>query len=206
MNTRYAGLGLMRRWAPMLCVSRIALLAGCSSSATTSGRGSPTVAATARATATTAPSATSVAYPLKVYFSKHPESDSDANEVFAVGRTAPSLAVATYASRQTLAGPTASETAAGYFTPFLGVLSGVSTCGGNDFTITLNMKGSTPTTDTATFKFCRVVNVPGEVVGGEMKAELTATPKQFANIHRAVILTQDGGCFEDLSGEDMCLS
>ena len=68
------------------------------------------------------------------------------------------------------------------------------------------MKGSTPATDTATFKFCRVVNVPGEVAGGEMKAELTATLTQFANIHRAVILTQDGRCFEDLSGEDMCLS
>ena len=115
------------------------------------------------ATATTAPTATSVGYPVKVYFSKHPESDSDPNEVFAVDRTAPSLAVATYASQQSLAGPTASESAAGYFTPFLGVLSGISNCGGNDFTITLNMKGSTPTTDTATFKFCRVVNVPGEV-------------------------------------------
>ena len=39
-----------------------------------------------------------------------------------------------------------------------------------------------------------------------MKAELTATPTQFANIHIAVILTQDGGCFEDLSGENMCLN
>jgi len=206
MSTRYAGRGLMRGWAPMLGVSLIALLAGCSSSAMTSGQGSPTVAATASATATTAPTATSVAYPVKVYFSKHPESDSDPNKVFAVDRTAPSLAVATYASQQLLAGPTASETAAGYFTPFLGVLSGVSTCGGGDFTITLNMKGSTPATDTATFKFCRVVNVPGEVAGGEMKAELTATLTQFANIHNAVILTQDGGCFEDLSGGDMCLS
>ena len=113
--------------------------------------------------------------------------------------------MATYASQQLLAGPTAAESAAGYFTPFQGILSGTSNCGGPDFTITLNMKGSTPETNTATFKFCRVVNVPGEVAGGEMKAELNATLMQFSNIHIAVILTQDGGCFEDLSGENMCL-
>jgi hypothetical protein len=197
-----------RGWAPMLLMTCIALLAGCSSSATTSGTGTATAGATATAsaTATTAPTATSVGYPVKVYFSKHPASDSDPSKVFAVDRTAPSLAVATYASQQLLAGPTASETTAGYFTPFQGILSGASTCGGADFTITLNMKGSTPATNTATFKFCRVVNVPGEVAGGEMKTELTATLTQFSNIHTAVILTQDGGCFEDLSGMNLCLT
>jgi len=50
-----------------------------------------------------------------------------------------------------------------------------------------------------------VLNVPGEVAGGEMKTELNATLTQFYNIHVAVILTQDGGCFEDLSGLNLCL-
>ena len=179
------------------------LLAGCSSSASSSIASTATSAATA--TTTTAPTATGTSYPVEVFFSKHPQSDSDPSMVFAVNRTAPSLAVATYASQQLLAGPTVSESGAGYFTPFQGVLSGVSNYGGPDFTITLNMKGSVPTTNTATFKFCRVVNVPGEVAGGEMKTELNATLTQFYNIHVAVILTQDGGCFEDLSGQNLCL-
>ncbi len=199
---------LTRGVASLLVGAAILFVAGCSSSTSTSVTASATSSATATtvATATTAPTATTASYPVKVYFSKHPDSDNNPDLVFAVARTAPSLAVATYASQQLLAGPSASETAAGYFTPFQGTLSGASNCGGPDFTITLNMKGTTPETNTATFKFCRIVNVPGEVAGGQMKAELSATLTQFSNIHKAVILTRDGGCFEDLSGMNLCLN
>lgn len=197
-----------RALAP-LSFALVMVLAGCSSSTSSTSAGStatPLPTATITPTATTAPTATAVGYPVKVFFSKHPDSDSNPALVFSVNRTAPSLAVATYASQQLFAGPTSTEATAGYFTPWQGVISGASNCGGPDFTITLNMKGSTPETNTATLQFCKSVSVAGEVAGGQMQKELTATLTQFSNIHKAVILTKEGSCFEDLSGMNLCLS
>jgi len=77
--------------------------------------------------------------------------------------------------------------------------------GGPDFTLTLSMKGSVPETGTATVKFCRAISSPGIGADARVTAEINATLKQFANIKKVVILTNDGHCFGDGSGKDLCL-
>src|SRR5919204_6489566 len=72
-------------------------------------------------------------YPVKVYFSKHPQSDQQATAVFAVRRIAPTRAVATFAIGQLLAGPTPAEARARYYSALAGILHGPSTCRGADF-------------------------------------------------------------------------
>lgn len=181
------------------------LSAACTSTSTT--HGSPTATSASAATATTAPAtATGSGIPVLVYFSKHPDSDSNPSAVFPVNRTAPDLHVATYAMTQLIAGPSASESAAGYYTPISTIFSGTSNCGGADFVITLNMKGSTPEQGTATLQFCRATQLPGDLTGSYIKAEITKTLTQFPTIQRVVILTQNGSCFDDMRGGNLCLS
>jgi len=71
--------------------------------------------------------------------------------------------------------------------------------------ITLNKRGPTPQTGTATIKFCRSLNSAGIGADARVQAEITATLKQFSNIKEVVILTRDGHCFGDESGKDFCL-
>ncbi len=174
------------------------------------------VSATASATSTAAPTATvtsapatptstASSYPVKVYFSRHPDSDNNPALVFPVNRMAPSLAVATYAITQLIAGPTSSEQSAGYYTPLSGAINGPSNCGGADFQITLNMKGTTPEAGTATLKFCRTVSLAGDLTGGYIRSEINSTLLQFPTIKKVVILTASGSCFDDLSGQNLCL-
>jgi Sporulation and spore germination len=157
----------------------------------------PTVQPSVQPTATT--------HLVLVYFSKKPDSYNDPTAVFPVQRTAPTAAVGTYAIQQLIAGPTASEASAGYFTELTAALSGSSSCGGADFTLTLNKRGARPESGTATLQFCRALTLPGEQTDGRIKAEITRTLTQFDTIHMAVILTRDGHCFADLSGADRCL-
>ena len=183
------------------------LAAACSSTSATQGSPTATSTSAASATATTAPGGTaSSGVAVLVYFSRHPDSDSNPSAVFPVNRTAPDLKVATYAMTQLIAGPTASESAAGYYTPISTIFSGSSNCGGADFTITLNMKGSTPAQGTATLQFCRATQLPGDLTGSYIKAEINKTLTQFPTIQSVVILTQNGSCFDDLRGGNLCLS
>lgn len=151
-------------------------------------------------------------YPIKVFFSQYPKSvTTDSSAVFAVNRTSPTIAVATFSIQLLIAGPTLSEQQAGYFTELNTMLSGPSNCtgsrpvGGPDFTLTLNMKGPYPETGTATVKFCRAILSSGIGADARVTAEINATLKQFSNIKKVVILTQDGHCFGDESGKDFCL-
>lgn len=147
-------------------------------------------------------------YPIKVYFSKHPDSDNSFTAVFPVARTAPDLGVATFAVKQLIAGPTAAETHAGYFTELSAAINrrDLSSCGGADFTISLNMRGRTPQPGTATLQFCRTLMLPGEGADARIGTELQATLTQFPTIKKAVILTKQGNCFGDLSGQNLCLT
>lgn len=117
-------------------LAALTLLAGCASGPTT---GTPTATATATTGGTASPTATAAAtspaggYAVKVYFAQHPASDNDPSKVFAVQRTSPTLGVATYAIGQLLAGPSATEQGAGYYTPWEGSLTGASNCGGAVF-------------------------------------------------------------------------
>jgi hypothetical protein len=156
-------------------------------------------------------SANTTSYPIKVFFSQYPKSVTDPSAVFVVDRTSPTIAVATFSLQLLIAGPTLSEQQAGYFTELNTTLSGPSNCtgsrpvGGPDFTLTLNMKGPYPETGTATVKFCRTTMPAGIGTEARVTAEMNATLKQFSNIKKVVILTQDGHCFGDESGKDFCL-
>ena len=157
-------------------------------------------------------SSTAAGYPVKVFFSKFPESvNTDFTAVYPVDRTSPTIAVGTFALQLLIAGPTLSEQQAGYFTELNTILSGPSNCsaprpvGGPDFTLTLDKKGTITEKGTATVKFCRSLTSPGIGADGRVTAEINATLKQFPNIKKVVILTKDGHCFGDLSGKDFCL-
>jgi hypothetical protein len=189
-----------------------------SSAATpTSTTSAPQQTATSEPGATTtafSPSSTATSqsgYPIQVYFSKFPDSLNNFNTVFPVNRLSPTIAVATFAIQLLIAGPTLSERGAGYFSEFNSILTGPSSCSapyptdGPDFTLTLNMKGSTPAQGTATLRLCRATSSPGIGADARILAEINATLKQFSNIKNVVILTQAGHCFADESGQDRCL-
>jgi hypothetical protein len=150
-------------------------------------------------------------YPVKVYFSRSPDSLNNNAAVYAVDRLSATIAVATFSIQLLIAGPTLSEQQTGYFTELNTMFSGPSNCtgklpvGGPDFTITLNQKGSVSETGTATLKFCRSLSSGGIGADARVTAEINATLKQFSNIKKVVILTKDGHCFGDESGKDFCL-
>jgi Sporulation and spore germination len=152
-------------------------------------------------------------YQVKVFFSRFPESVSaDFSTVYPVDRTSPTIAVGTFALQLLIAGPTLTEQQAGYFTELNTLLSGASNCsaprpvGGPDFTLALDKKGTVTEPGTATVKFCRSLTSPGIGADARVKAEISATLKQFPNIKQVVILTKNGHCFADESGKDFCLS
>jgi hypothetical protein len=160
--------------------------------------------------ASTDPTATS--YPVKVFFSKYPESvNTNSSTVFAVDRISPTIAVGTFSLQLLIAGPTLSEQQAGYFTELNTMLNGPSNCsaprpvGGPDFTLALDKKGTVTEPGTATVKFCRSLTSSGIGADARVKAEINATLKQFPNIKKVVLLTKDGHCFGDESGKDLCL-
>jgi anti-sigma factor RsiW len=161
----------------------------------------PTTASAVTATSTPA------GYVVQVYFAHHPESDNDPTAVFAVQRISPTLGVATFALNQLLLGPTAAERAQGYYSPFDGALGSTNYCSGNqNFLLTLDHRGSKPETGTATVQFCRTVSIAGDLDGGRMKAIISKTLLQFANIKAVAILNHDGNCFDDLMGGNRCLN
>ncbi|HKT38595.1 MAG TPA: hypothetical protein VJR48_09500 [Ktedonobacterales bacterium] len=182
-------------------------LSACST--TTGGVGDGVPTATTDATATTAATATSkpAGQAVVVYFSKHPASDNDVNAVFAVNRVSPDLGVAKYSLQQLIAGPTASEKAAGFYTDLTSSLSGSSNCGGADFQLYPDHKGtSVAQSGTMTIKFCRTIQLAGDLTGSRIAAQINKTMLQFSNIHKVIILNDDGGCFNDFQGANACLN
>ncbi|HEX8032851.1 MAG TPA: hypothetical protein VF510_03345 [Ktedonobacterales bacterium] len=141
-----------------------------------------------------------IGYPVKVYFSKHPDSDNAPRAVFAVNRTSSTLGVATYSISQLIAGPTAAEKAAGYYTPLEGSLSGTSSCNGNDILIILDRNRTSAEVGTATMQFCRTVRGLGDTGAIVARNEITTTLTQFPTIKKVVIVYNDGSCFDDLIG------
>lgn len=146
-------------------------------------------------------------YPVLVYFSHHPESDSDPTAVIAVHRTSPNLGVATFALEQLFLGPTAAEQEQGYYSDFTGNIGPTNNCSdqSQDFTLSLNHRGTKSEAGTATVRLCRQVSIPGDFSGARMKAMITKTLTQFSNIKQVVILNDQGNCFDDLQGANACL-
>jgi hypothetical protein len=193
-------------------IALVLALAGCASStgsATTAPSPTPTVILAPTATASSTP----MGSPIQVYFSKYPAStNTNFSATFPVARMSPTPHVETFAIQLLIAGPTPEERSAGYFSELNSVLTGPSTCsaapaptGGPDFTLTLNQKGATPEPGTATLRFCRATQSPGEGTDARILAEISATLLQFPTVKRVVVLTQAGHCFGDLSGLDRCL-
>ena len=144
-------------------------------------------------------------YPVKVYFSKHPQSDQNATAVFAVRRSSPTLAVAAFAIGQLVVGPTRTETKAGYYSALAGLLHGPSDCGGPAVRIMLNRRETTVEPGTATVRFCRHSMSGGIFDDVRVRSEISRTLTQFPSIKRVVILNKVGYCFGDLSGRNTCL-
>lgn len=187
-----------------LCIMFTFILSACSGNIPSS------VSAASIVLASTA--STTSGYPVKVFFSRFPESVSSNNSaVYPVDRVSPTIAVGTFALQLLIAGPTLSEQQSGYFTELNTMLSGPSNCSGNlpiggpDFTLTLDKKGPVTEIGTATVKFCRSTNSPGIGADARVTAEINATLKQFPRIKKVVILTRDGHCFNNLTGNDYCL-
>lgn len=184
-------------------------LAACGASST--GGASPTATSAASPTASSTGTPALTGYPIKVFFSKTPDSFNTFNAVFPVNRISPSAQVETYAVQLLIAGPTPEERAAGYYSELNSMLNGPSQCpaigtaSGPDFTLTLNMKGSTPEQGAATLKLCRTTLSPGEGADARVLAELNATLLQFSSIKKVTILNVQGHCLFDLSGMDQCL-
>ena len=144
-------------------------------------------------------------YPVRVYFSKHPQSDQNATAVFAVRRISPTLAVAAFTIGQLVVGPTRTETKAGYYSALAGLLHGPSDCGGPAVRIMLNRRGQTVEPGTATLRFCRRSMSGGIFDDVRVQSEISKTLTQFPSIKRVVILNKFGQCFGDLSGRNICL-
>ena len=148
-------------------------------------------------------------YPIKVYFSRLPQSNNDPDAVFPVDRLSPTSSVGTLSIQQLIAGPTMAESTLGYFSEVKNHLVGPSTCPSAttkpDFILSLNTDGSTHKQGTATLKFCHQFVSAGVVTDARAIAEIDATLKQFSSIKKIVILTKDSHCFGDESGADVCL-
>lgn len=151
-------------------------------------------------------------YPIKVFFSKSPNSTNNFAAVFPVDRISTTTAVATFSIQLLIAGPTLTERSAGYFSELNSMFTGPSVCsapyptGGPDFTITLDKKGKVSEKKTATLQFCRTITSPGIGADARVQAEITNTLLQFPTIKKVVILTKEGHCFGDESGLDRCLA
>jgi spore germination protein GerM len=186
----------VRRARKGLALAALAVALGaCGGTSTIVSTPTATVPPTATAVP---PTPTAAGYAVKVFFSRHPDTDSNVNAVFPVNRVSPTLGVGTYAIQQLIAGPTAAEATAGYFTELTASLSGASNCGGADFTYTISG-------NVGTLKFCKQTQLAGDLTGARIQAEIVATLTQFPNVTKVIILTSGGHCFNDLSGADMCL-
>lgn len=136
-------------------------------------------------------------YPVKVFFSRHPESDDDPGLTFPVQRTSPTSGVATFAISELLKGPTQSEAGRGYFS-YVNLRPGESSCAGKDFRLSINDK-------TARLQFCRPFDHIGSVSDGQAESALKATLLQFDSIDKVIILNSRGDCEFDLAGGNQCL-
>lgn len=153
------------------------------------------------------PTATASTATVKVYFSKSPDSNSNPAAVFAVTRTVSSSNALTAALEEVMKGPTTAEQAQGYYSALSGALALISTCSGEfrDFNLTPDHRGPAAEAGTLTFRFCRRVDIRGDLDGPRIQAMIRQTALQFSNIKDVVLLNQNGDCFDDLQGANACL-
>lgn len=132
---------------------------------------------------------------VRVFFPKSPKSDNDLSYVEAVSRNTQRRDLPQYAIEQLIVGPNSNEVKSG-FSKALQV-RGNSNCG-KDFTLSIS-KG------VARLKFCKQVPSGGIGDDARAKSSLEATLKQFPTVKSVIILTKEGDCLGDMSGENFCL-
>jgi hypothetical protein len=137
--------------------------------------------------------------PIRVFFSRHPNSDGSFSAVFPVPRAAPDRAVATAALMALIDGPTPSERAAGYFSEPGSSLNGPSSCSGRDFRLSI-ASGS------ATVRLCRMLTTGGVGQDARIRSQIEATLRQLPTIRATRLLGPSGRCLFDASGTDRCLA
>jgi len=136
--------------------------------------------------------------PVRVYFSRRPDSEASFAAVFPVSRVAADRAVATAALAALIEGPNATERAAGYYSELADALTGASTCSGHDFRIAI-------ANGTATVRFCRAMVSAGVGQDARIRSQIEATLRQFPTIRAIRLLGSDGRCLFDPSGQNRCL-
>jgi hypothetical protein len=141
--------------------------------------------------------ATTVGIPVRVFFSRRPDSERSASAVFPVARVAADRAVATAAVAALIEGPNATERADGYYTELKGALSGPSTCSGRAFRIAIE-------DGTATVRFCRAIASAGVGQDARIRTQIEATLRQFPTIRAIRLLGSDGRCIFARSDQDRC--
>jgi hypothetical protein len=161
-------------------------------------RGDTRAAAPVPATTSNAVATNGGGIPIRVFFSRRPDSESSFTAVFPVSRVSPDRAVATAALAALIAGPNAAERASGYYSELSGALTGVSSCAGRDVRVSV-------ADGLATVRFCRAVTSAGIGQDARMRAELEATLRQFSTVRTVRLLTSTGHCLFDASGQDRCL-
>ena len=139
-------------------------------------------------------------YSVLIYFSQNPKSYDDFTYTVTVPRTSDRVDIATYTIEQLIAGPTEQEAAQRLFSPLTNKLTGDSNCGGPDFSLSINKD-----TGTGTLRFCKDLITAGIGEDALITETSTQTLKQFSNINKVILLTKNGDCFGDLSGENRCL-
>jgi hypothetical protein len=135
---------------------------------------------------------------LLVYVSKNPESLNDFTYTQALVRSSNRIDMGTYTVEQLIIGPTDEEASTGLFSPLKGKLQGDSNCGGKDFTLTVVDR-------VARLKFCRSITSAGIGDDARITSTVTDTLNQFSSVDSVIILTREGNCFGDQSGQNHCL-
>ena len=136
---------------------------------------------------------------LAVYFSKEPESLDDFTYTRAVTRNSDRADMGTYTIEQLIAGPANTEVSQGLFSPLKGKLQGESNCGGKDFALAVSER-------IARLRFCREIVSGGVGDDARITSTISDTLEQFSSVDSVIILTRDGNCFGDLSGQNQCLN
>jgi hypothetical protein len=143
---------------------------------------------------------------VQVYFSRHPESDGDFTAVFPVERrvaTGRDVVVIQLAIQALIFGPDEAERAAGYFSELGEMLKSTSHCGGGDNVVDVIVGLED---GLATVRFCRFSGSAGVGQDARVQSAIEATLRQFTSVQRVRLLSRNGNCMFDMSGENRCLS
>lgn len=132
---------------------------------------------------------------VKVFFPNYSRNNTALGHVEPVWRTTQRGDIATFAIEQLIAGPTSNEIKIGFMKPIQ--FRGSSNCGSN---FNLAISGGV-----ARLKFCRTIPSAGIGDDARVKSSVDTTLKQFSTVKSVIILTKEGDCFGDMSGENICL-